>query len=243
MRSLIVILSVFVMLHGPSCAKVHSDAIKEIMGRANFKRQSTDEQDRCVQEKVEASSASSACKRAVTAEESELDFPDESQDDFDEIFRVLCDPDCAEIVHDAQEECGFNDESRDFFTGLCRINDNGDPCYESFLNVIGFVTGTELVCFVNSEASGTCQCRDALSTAVETYGCCLNAYHEFFQNFLGAGSGDGSGLAYVPSELYEGYCDVELPEDCTRSVSGTALLVAASSTAITALAISALFSC
>ena len=183
--------------------------------------------DECVDDELESADVNSAC-RLTAQEEEQLDFDELSQSSFDIIFREFCKPECGNAVLAAYIDCdAVEDELIDLFVGLCGTNQNGEQCYQRLESTLNFVLDTELSCFVNSTASGECDCKSELSQAVEEQGCCLDVYHDFITDLL-----DSEGFRYIPRELYDN-CDVNLPGGCNNSpISSSVPLVATITTTI-----------
>ena len=191
-----------------------------------YKRQT--DTDECVEDELE--SADVEC-RLTAQEEEQLDFNDElSQSSFDIVFREFCKPECGNAILAAYTECDvFEDQVIDVFVGLCGTNQNGEQCSQHFVSTLNFALDTELSCFVNSTASGECDCKFELSQAVKERGCCLDVYHDFITDLL-----DSEGIRYIPRELYD-ICDVKLPGGCNNSPISSSVPLVATITTTTAL--------
>jgi hypothetical protein len=144
--------------------------------------------------------------RATAVLGNELNFTQQS--DINDFYGIFCTPECGNVFLDAYDVCGAfeNPEERSYLAGLCGSNDNGNFCYEIFLDSINLL-GSAYSCAMNSEE---CVCGD-LSEGVRRQGCCVDNLHELVV-ILDDVFGD-----FVPEEVY-GNCSVSLPEaGCTNS--------------------------
>ena len=188
-------------------------------------------QTECVDDDLESADVDSVC-RLTAQEEEQLDFDELSQSSFDIIFREFCKPECGNAVLAAFIECdAFEDELIDLFVGLCGTNQNGEQCYRRIVRTLDFTSNTELSCFINSTASGECECKSELSQAVEEQGCCLDVYHDFLTDFL-----DSDGIRYIPRQVYDD-CNINLPGGCNNSPISSSVPLVATITTTTALII------
>ena len=85
-----------------------------------------------------------------------------------------------------------------------------EPCYNFYSRVVNYFINTEIDCYVDQGLSGTCNCRSQLMTEVQSQGCCINVY----QNYFEAVSRNSSNFSYDPKEIYE-VCNVDQPENCS----------------------------
>ena len=209
---------VLVALVAESRSKIHPLSVhKTIMEKLNVKRQTTDQDDECVEAKLNKTLPGTECEAGVKVIEQTLDDAfNEAEDNqvlFNLIFQLICIPECGNVFLQAAAECEtFLDEipgSGEFFVGLC-ANNQGTPCYTYFDSAINASIDVA-VCYSVYQQTETCQCEDELKSAVESQGCCLTVYQNFVQISAAA-----SGFEYNPNEVY-GYCNVRNPGDCSNS--------------------------
>ena len=215
-RSVVVLLFIALVNVAESHSKIHPLSVhKTITENLNVKRQ-TPEQNGCVEAKVNQTLPGSECEARVNDIEIALnDAVEEVEDDQDFLnlaFQVFCKPECGNLFLETYEECGVLDDVPGFgelFIGICS-NNQGTPCYSYFYSAINASTDTAF-CYLNYQQTQTCQCEDKLKSAVESQGCCLTVYQNFFQT-----SAASKGLEYNPNEVY-GYCNVRDPGSCSNS--------------------------
>ena len=124
---------------------MYLNPFSNIVKRVDFKRQESDI-DQCLNEKLESSSVDEACMVA----ESQLGSDNDAQEGVNEVFQVICRPECLEFFMEANDECGvFRDAPylRDFYSGVCEMNENGQTCYKLFSRASQFIIDTEYNCF------------------------------------------------------------------------------------------------
>ena len=228
---------VLVALVAESRCKIHPLSVhKTIMEGLNVKRQTTDQDDECVEAKLNKTLPGSECEERVKDIEEALDDAlNEAEDDqafFNLIFQLICRPECGNVFLQAELECGTLDEipgSGEFFVGLC-ANNQGTPCYSYYYSAINASIDTAF-CYDVYQQTQTCQCEEELKSAVESQGCCLTVY----QNFARAVAAS-EGFVYNPNEVYR-YCSVRNPGECNNSpltLPGSSVGVVASISAIAA---------
>ena len=145
----------------------------------------------------------------------------------------------AIFILSVADDCGEFEEdddvlSRDFFIGLCGTNENGDKCYESFVDTVNNTILSEFDCYFDYFDDKQCNCRSLLLAEVREKGCCLDPYHDAFE----ARFEDKFKL----SELYDA-CDVNYPSGCNNSPIGSGFMPqVALVTLISALIFSVVFS-
>ena len=169
----------------------------------DVKRQ-TSSSEQCVKDRF---NSSSLCMRATQGGH----LLSASQTEFSEVLQEFCRPNCHNVILEADDECGIYRDSpglRDFLIGLCHMNDNGQHCYEMYSHTTQFITNTELNCLFSFTQTGSCNCQSQLSSAVETVGCCLYIYHDYYETLF-------EGISYNPRDLYKNYCSVTLPQQCS----------------------------
>ena len=181
--------------------------INEYFRKVDFRRQASDV-DQCANDKLEAASFNEVCMIS----EEELNTVGNDQQSINEIAQVLCRPDCRNLLLRVTEECGGSFPGlREFVSDVCDTkNMDGKPCYSFYNRAVSYFLNTESNCYVNQVLSGTCTCQSELMTEVETQGCCINVY----QNYFEAISRNSSTFLYDPKEIYEG-CNVDQPEECS----------------------------
>ena len=205
------------------------------MKKLNDKRQTPQQDiDLCVEAEIDERVSGSQCKTRVNDIEIALgDAANEVEDDQDFlnlVFQVFCSPECGNVFLEAYEDCGVFDVTprfREFFIGICG-NYRGTPCYSFFDSAINASIDTTL-CYFDYQQTQMCQCEDELRTAVESQGCCLTVYQDFFQAIATSRED-----AYNLDEVY-GYCNVSNPGDCNNSplgASGVACSMFAVATAV-----------
>ena len=120
-------------------------------------------------------------------------------------YRTLCTPECGTVLLDAYSACdmGVRHEIFDAVFGFCATNENGDLCYEIFLDNI------TLIYSAVSCSTEECDCRE-LSQDVGTLGCCISVVHDFV-NILDDKS-DNIDL----EKIYED-CNVDIQETCENN--------------------------
>ena len=208
-------------------SRIHPRSVPgEVMKMMNVKRQTPEEMDMCVEEKLEKALISSECNSTfVEAYILSLsdDYDDSDDDTFDAqvgfniAFGLFCTPECGNVIIQVNEDCGAFDESpglKDLLIGVCSINAKDQPCYNFFFDFIAFFNETELECYVLSKLKESCDCKGELSPVVDELGCCITVYHDAFRAV--AEEAD-LGFPYKPEELYTEYCDVDLPRGCNNS--------------------------
>ena len=211
---LVVVLAALV---AESRSKIHPLSVhKTIMEKLNVKRQTTDQDDECLEAKLNKTLPGAECEAGVKDIEQALDDAlNEAEDDqafFNLIFQLICIPECGNAFLQAAAECGTLEEtpgSGEFFVGLC-ANNQGTPCYTYFDSAINASIDIA-VCYGVYQQTQTCQCEDELRLAAESQGCCLTVYQNFFQISAAAG-----GFEYNANEVYR-YCNVRNPGSCSNS--------------------------
>ena len=191
--------------YGVRCSSSHQDYQIEQEMENYFKRQTSDTQP-CVRAKFESYMADPLCMLATDGGR----VLSSSQEEINQIFEAFCKPDCQKIVLEADDECGtymYSPGLRDFFVGLCKVNENGQYCYEHYSSASQFISDTEVSCYFSSRSTGSCSCQSELSSAAQTQGCCINVYHTYYEILF-------YGLSYKPRDLYMDYCSVPLPGQC-----------------------------
>ena len=237
---LVVVLAALV---AESRSKIHPLSVhKTIMEKLNVKRQTTDQDDECVEAKLDKALSGTECEESAQDIEQALDDAlNEAEEDqilLNLIFPLICRPECGNAFLQAELECGTLDEtpgSGEYFVGLC-ANNQGTPCYSYYYSAINASIDTAF-CYGVYQGTQTCQCEEELKSAVESQGCCLTVY----QNFARA-VGASEGFVYNPNEVY-GYCNVRNPGDCSNSpltLPGASVGVVASISAIAAAVLFAL---
>ena len=164
--------------------------------------------DKFIDKRLEAAvrDRSFSSSRASSCEiDDNVDYNDTTQEEFNAVYSVFCRPECGNTILRIYESIGLFNEgglfSREFFIGLCGTNENGDKCYESYVDTLNKTFIPQIFCYNNSE----CNCRSTLLEAVEEGGCCLNLYqyfHLFGEDRL--------------TTLYDD-CDVDFPSGCNNS--------------------------
>ena len=176
------------------------------------RRQAT-EKELCVRNKFESYPSNSLCMMATEGGR----VLSATQEEFDDIFKEICSSECQSLILEADDDCGVYEDSpglRDFFVGLCKMNNNGLHCYELYSNASDFVSNTEVDCFFGYSAIGFCNCQSELTSAVDMNGCCLNVYHEYYETLF-------EGFSYNATDLYMNQCSVTLPDMCSKRSSLT----------------------
>ena len=119
-------------------------------------RQSDAEVDECIDKRLEEALQENVtlafiCETAAEEVENDLDDDDDddlSQSEVDAGFSVFCIPDCGNIFLSVADDCGYfkGDDAylRDVLIGLCSTNENGDKCYESFVDAINITVLSEV---------------------------------------------------------------------------------------------------
>ena len=219
--SSVVVCTAMLLLHGVSCHFFPQAVLEQManMGasRVDVDKRQTDADDAAVQQcaldRFDAvfqgnnSRFVTEC-RATSVLENELDITTAQQSDINDLYRIFCMPECGNVFLDAYDVCGAfeNPEERSYLAGLCGSNDNGNFCYEIFIDSLNLL-GSAYSCALNSEE---CVCGE-LSEGVRRQGCCVDTLHELVV-ILDDVFGD-----FVPEEVY-GNCSVSLPEaGCTNS--------------------------
>ena len=176
------------------------------------KRQS--DADECIEKKIEEAfkdniTLAITCNVAGEGAEEEADDDDLSQEEINEVYSVICKPECGNVFISAADDCGFfkgeNATLRDIFIGLCGTNQNGDRCYEILVATEETVESQES-CFLSYLADKECDCKAALQEAVREEGCCLDIFYDVVEEDYGE----------KPSDLYDA-CDVNYPSGCDNS--------------------------
>ena len=210
---LVVVLAALV---AESRSKIHPLSVhKTIMEKLNVKRQTTDSLDECVEAKLNKTLPGTECvARVKEIEEAYYEALNEAEEDevfFNLIFELICRPECGHVFLQAESECGDLDKpgSEEVLVGLCG-NNEGTPCYTYFASAMNASIHTG-VCYVLYQETQTCQCEEELKSAVESQGCCLTVYQDFYQALVVS-----EGIVYNPNEVY-GYCNVRNPESCSNS--------------------------
>ena len=189
-----------------NCKMPSKQILNELFKRVDFKCQAS---DNCVNDKLEAASADEVCMIG----DDEISTERDNQQTINEIYEAFCRPNCKDLILRATDECGgFRDFPglREFISGVCDTNMNGESCYSFFNRAVDYVVGTEIDCYVDQVLSGTCNCQSELMTEVQVQGCCINVY----QNYLETVFRNTSNFSYDPKEIYEG-CNVDQPEECS----------------------------
>ena len=208
MQCSVALLVIAVVVCGGKCRMPSKQIFNELFRRVDFKRQASDV-DQCVNDRLEAASADEVCMIGVD----ELNTASDNQQATNEIYEAFCRPNCKNLVLRVTDECDiFRDFPglREFYSGVCDTNMNGQPCYSFSTRAVNFILGTEIDCFDDDDLNNTCNCRSELMAEVETQGCCINVY----QNFFEAVFRNSSNFSYDPKEIYEG-CSVDQPEECS----------------------------
>ena len=211
---LVVVLAALV---AESRSKIHPLSVhKTIMEKLNVKRQTTDQDDECVEAKLNKTLSGSECEARVQDIERALDDAlNEAEEDqvfLNMIFQLICRPECGNAFLQAELECGTLDEIPgfgEFFVGLC-ANNQGTSCYTYLDSALNASIDTA-ICYGVYQQTQTCQCEEELKSAAESQGCCLTVYQNFFQISAAA-----EGFEYNANEVY-GYCNVRNPGSCSNS--------------------------
>lgn len=219
--TVLVLFTATVLLHGVS-GHLFPRAIPHVLTKKmeltkDYKRQSDIAQ--CVNDRIDAafpgndSDFVSDCRYSAREEFELIDLPDipDLQSIINSVFRPFCIPECGNVIIDAYNDCGYFEliglsGVDDFLIGLCGTNQNGDFCYERYGDAIDLVSSEES-CYGDYLATDECNCRSVLLDGVEEQGCCLDAYHDFFN--------DNDGFVKA-DELYDA-CNVDLPTGCNNS--------------------------
>jgi hypothetical protein len=207
------------LLHGVSCHLFPQTVLEQMtnMGasRVDVDKRQTDADDaaaalqQCALDRFDAVFQGNNSRfvmecRATAVLENELNFTTAQllQSDINDLYRIFCTPECGNVFLDAYDVCGAfeNPEERSYLAGLCGSNDNGNFCYEIFLDSFNLLWSA-YSCAMNSEE---CVCGD-LSEGVRRQGCCVDNLHELVV-ILDDVFGD-----FVPKDVY-GNCSVSLPE-------------------------------
>ena len=132
-----------------------------------------------------------------------FDLSRASQSTINTVYRTLCVPECGDVFLDAYAACG-NDFQRNILVSLCSSNENGNLCYEIYVENVALITNA-FSCTTNS---GQCDCFQ-LSEGVTRQGCCINVLHDVVRSM---------GTLGQLEEVY-GNCGVALPEtNCNNSL-------------------------
>ena len=122
------------------------------------------------------------------------------------IFGSFCNPECGDVILDIYSACEVFDSRAEmiFNNNLCEINENGDLCYEIYIESIVLLSLT-VSCFLDSDS---CNCQ-AISERVRTQGCCVNSLRDFLSTL-------NNGLEQVDLEGVFSNCTVAASETmCT----------------------------
>jgi hypothetical protein len=209
-----------VLFHGATSRRLHPHTFVEgFLKKIDSKRQSTDDQIQCINDNLDEDRLNSACLAAAD-EGLDLDFADPGsiQGTLNQAFSAFCQPECGNAILSVYDKCGtFGvDGLEKFLVGLCGTNENGEKCYEDYVDSITLYA-TEATCFGLYQQSGTCgsTCENQLSSGADDLGCCLDVYQDFFE-----------GIADVGTRDIYGDCGVDLPGGCNNSpISGSVSVV------------------
>ena len=194
-----------ILQEGASKASSQGAAVSELERKAVSKRQVDMD---CVNDKLSsngsaqcATAADNAVDLAIGLSSSAIVFQSAINSD----FQQFCKPECRTDILEALDECGAEDSLNDFLSGMCDTNSDGDRCYEHFVGAVG-LRDVAVACLMTQNQNRFCSCRPALEAAVETQGCCLKVYEEYYSAISN----------YDLDELYDD-CDVDAPRDCNGS--------------------------
>ena len=185
-------------------------AVRELVRRIAKRQIDLD----CFYDELSNDDASSQCE---TVADEGLDFTTDEdfvyQSTVNAVYEQFCKPECGNPILAALDKCGAEDSVIDFLSGLCGTNSNGDRCYESYVSSFN-LQNTELSCYTTYNLDEYCNCRSELESAVETQGCCLKVYQDYFSTIY----------TYDLNKLYD-ECDVNVPRRCNNSpISGSQAL-------------------
>ena len=120
-----------------------------------------------------------------------------------QLFKMLCNPDCGDFILAASVYCGYvNSSDIQPTLSLCVNNSNGDICYEFLVDYFGHFD-IETSCYLDYFTTRTCECQSELQMIVDDMGCCIYVYHQTIRNQFD----------FNPRDIYD-LCDVDLPTGC-----------------------------
>ena len=177
--------------------------------------------DECIEGKITRAfqnnlTLAAVCNFAGEGAEEEFDDDDLSQPEINAVYSVICRPECGNVFLSAADDCGYfkgeNATLRDAIIGLCGTNQDGDKCYEIFIDAEEILDSQES-CYLSYLEDKECDCKNELQEAVRDQGCCLDIYYDVIEKE----SGD------KPSNLYD-VCDVNYPSGCNNSPIGSGFM-------------------
>ena len=101
-----------------------------------------------------------------------FDLSTASQSTINTFYRTLCIPECGNVFLDSYAACG-NDFQRNTLVSLCSSNENGNLCYELFVDNVA-LNNRAVSCSTNPDG---CDCLQ-LSEGARRQGCCINILHD-----------------------------------------------------------------
>ena len=136
--------------------------------------------------------------------DSVFDLSSANQSTINAVFRILCKPECGNVLLDSYDACGDFDAERRVIVGLCAFNRNGQFCYEIHSDNTALYASA-LSC---SSSPGDCNCIE-LSEGIRWQGCCINVIHDLVNSLGGID----------PLEDVYDDCNIALPRrGCTNSL-------------------------